>query len=53
MKKIYNYCFEVDSQEPSTKLNYDIPYSENADMATMIALLQDIKQYLKVLAGKK
>lgn len=53
MKKIYNYCFEVDSPEPSTKLNYDIPYNEQAYEATVLALLQDIKQYLKVLAGKK
>lgn len=54
MKKIYNYCFgSFGESQPSANLNYDIPYSENADMATMIALLQDIKQYLKVLAGKK
>lgn len=53
MKKIYNYCFEAANPEPSTKLNYDIPYNEQAYEATIIALLQDIKQYLKVLAGKK
>ena len=53
MKKIYNYCFSVASPEPSAKLNYDIPYDEQAYEATIIALLQDIKQYLKVLAGKK
>ena len=53
MKKIYNYCFSVTGSGPSTKLNYDIPYDEQAYEATVIALLQDIKQYLKVLAGKK
>lgn len=53
MKKIYNYCFMNDSPEPSTELNYDIPYSEQKYNATVIALLQDIKQYLKILAGKK
>lgn len=53
MKKIYNYCFTDVETEPSTELNYDIPYSEQKYNATVIALLQDIKQYLKVLAGKK
>lgn len=53
MKKIYNYCFATGGEQPSTKLNYDIPYDEQAYNATVIALLQDIKQYLKVLAGKK
>lgn len=53
MKKIYNYCFGSLGEQPSTKLNYDIPYDEQAYNATVIALLQDIKQYLKVLAGKK
>lgn len=53
MKKIYNYCFTDVETEPSTKLNYDIPYNEQAYEATVLALLQDIKQYLKVLTGKK
>lgn len=53
MKKIYNYCFGTGGEQPSTELNYDIPYSEQKYNATVIALLQDIKQYLKILAGKK
>ena len=53
MKKIYNYCFESQGEQPSNKLNYDIPYGEQAYEATVVALLQDIKQHLKILAGKK